>query len=64
MAARKPKPGAPLMAQPDPTPAPDPDALQVDTLVDRVDVGPGWTTLFLAGDRIPAALADFPRRPA
>ncbi len=38
------------------------DTVDVDTLVDRPDLGPGCSTLIAAGDRIPPELAGFPRR--
>jgi hypothetical protein len=65
--ARKAKPGVPLTARPDPAPPePEGELCTVDTIVERPDLGlpPEWGTFIRAGDRIPAALAGFPRRPA
>jgi hypothetical protein len=68
MAARKPKAavptldGAPLI----PPPAAEPEGVvvEVDTLIERPDLGPTAATFVAAGDPVPTALADFPRRPA
>lgn len=38
--------------------------VDVDTLIDRPDLGPGAATLVKAGDRVPLSLADYDRRPA
>jgi len=43
---------------------PEPDRVDVDTLVARPDLGPDAATLVAAGDVVPAELADRPRRPA
>jgi hypothetical protein len=43
---------------------PEPDRVDVDTLVDRPDLGPDAATLVVAGDVVPADLAALPRRPA
>jgi hypothetical protein len=57
---------APLERGPAPDPAPEsppepePELAVVDLLV---DVGGGLAVLVAAGDRIPPALADLPRRP-
>lgn len=44
--------------------APEPDRVDVDTLVDRPDLGPECSTFVAAGDVVPADLAALPRRPA
>jgi hypothetical protein len=44
--------------------APEPDRVEVDTLVDRPDLGPESSTFVAAGDVVPADLAALPRRPA
>lgn len=40
-----------------------PLVVEVDTLIDRPDLGPGCSTLVAAGDKVPPHLADLPRRP-
>jgi hypothetical protein len=47
-----------------PRPPAAPEVVEVDTLVEREDLGPGAATLVAAGDPVPADLADRPRRPA
>lgn len=51
---------------PAPAPAvkPEPQRADQDVLIDRPELGPGACTLVVAGDGIPAYLADRPRRPA
>jgi hypothetical protein len=44
--------------------APDPDRVDVDTLIERKDLGPESFTLIAAGDVVPKDLAALPRRPA
>lgn len=46
------------------TPAAAPDVVDVDTHIARADLGDGAYTLVRAGDPVPPALADLPRRPA
>jgi hypothetical protein len=43
--------------------AAEPEWAAEDLLIEREDLGPGATTLVVAGDVIPPELADLPRRP-
>lgn len=46
-------------------PFPDePQGVEVDTLIERADLGPECFTLIAAGDAIPSHLAHLPTRPA
>ena len=42
---------------------PEREAVQVDTLIERADLGPDTYTLVAAGDPVPEHLATLPRRP-
>lgn len=39
-------------------------SVDVDTVIERADIGEGYTTLVIAGDLVPMGLEDLPRRPA
>lgn len=55
--------GVPSQAGP-PTTSQVPAVLaEVDLLIERADLGPGCTTIVVAGDRIPAHLVRLPSRP-
>jgi hypothetical protein len=41
----------------------DVEVADVDTLIERADLGPGSATFVAAGDPFPAGLAGLPRRP-
>jgi hypothetical protein len=52
-------------------PHPDPpekpvvlEVVEVDTHIERADLGPGNYTFIAAGDTVPFELADLPRQPA
>jgi hypothetical protein len=45
------------------SPAPELEVAAEDLLIERPDLGPGCATLIVAGDPVPVALADWPRRP-
>jgi hypothetical protein len=56
-------PNAPNIVPPDPYDEPaEPERVDVDTLIERPDLGEGATTLVAAGDPVPANLAHLPRR--
>jgi hypothetical protein len=42
----------------------EPDRVEVDTLIERPDLGPESSTFIAAGDVVPRELAGLPRRPA
>jgi hypothetical protein len=57
-------PNAPNIVVDDPyDEEPEPERADVDTLIERPDLGPSASTLVAAGDVIPKGLAHLPRRP-